>query len=211
MTHGELERFKTLLLQKKVKYEKMLQTSKDNQVGNFSSFYSNELSNYDNHPADMASDLYEAEKNLSMKASVERKLYLVNKALEKIKKGIYGICISCKKEIPLERLEAIPYTEFCIECEKKHEKTENYKTDARPIEEKAMGKPFNDKFISAGEEEHEGVDIWNILETHSSSNGPQDNMKTNSKGYYKRINEIDDMVEEVDRLSNRDSKKMFGE
>ncbi|WAM30608.1 hypothetical protein [Caldicellulosiruptor naganoensis] len=70
-----------------------------------------------------------------------------------------------------------------------------------------MRKPFNDKFVSTKEEEHEGLDIWSIFETHSSSNGPQDNMETNSKSYYKRINEIDDMVEEVDKLQTKTTRK----
>ena len=38
--------------------------------------------------------------------------------LEKIKKGKYGICEKCGKEIPLERLEVSPEARFCLKCEK---------------------------------------------------------------------------------------------
>jgi DnaK suppressor protein len=50
---------------------------------------------------------------------LELKLSDVNRALEKIKKGNYGICERCKKEIPLERLEVIPEARYCINCQKK--------------------------------------------------------------------------------------------
>jgi len=204
---AEMEMIKKMLLDKKSELERYLKNTKDNQISNFSTVYSNEVSNYDNHPADIASDLFEVEKNMSLKADMKRKLKLIEKALSKIEKGNFGYCISCKKEISIERLLAIPYAEFCIECQKKMEKQENYKTDQRPIEEKVLGKPFNDKFPSQGEEEHDGTDMWSILEMHSTSNGPQDEIVSNGRNYYKNINDIDDSVEEVDKISTDDAKK----
>jgi len=198
---AEIEMLKKLLLEKKSEVEEYLKNTKENQVANFSSLYSNEVSNYDNHPADIASDLFEAEKNMSFKADMKRKLELIEKALSKIEKGNFGYCMSCKKEIPIERLLAIPYTEFCIECQKDIENQENYQTDQRPIEEKVLGKPFNDMFPSQGEEEHDGTDMWSILEMHSTSNGPQDEVVSDGKNYYKNINDIDDSVEEIDKIS----------
>ncbi len=201
MQPAEIEMLKKLLLDKKSEVEQYLKNTKENQVASFSTLYSNEVSNYDNHPADIASDLFEAEKNMSLKADMKRKLELIEKALSKIEKGNFGYCISCKKEIPFDRLLAIPYTEFCIECQKDMEKRENYQTDQRPIEEKVLGKPFNDKYPSQGEEEHDGVDMWNLIKMHSTSNGPQDEMVSNGKNYYKSINDIDDSVEEIDKIS----------
>ncbi|ADQ40859.1 transcriptional regulator, TraR/DksA family [Caldicellulosiruptor acetigenus I77R1B] len=201
MQPAEIEMLKKLLLEKKSEVEQYLKNTEENQVANFSTLYSNEVSNYDNHPADIASDLFEAEKNMSLKADIKRKFELIEKALSKIEKGNFGYCISCKKEIPIERLLAIPYTEFCIECQKDMEKQENYLTDQRPIEEKVLGKPFNGKFPSQGEEEHDGVDMWNLIKMHSTSNGPQDEMVSDGKNYYKSINDIDDSVEEIDKIS----------
>lgn len=43
----------------------------------------------------------------------------INKALEKIEKGVYGVCEVCGKQINRERLEILPYARFCIECQRK--------------------------------------------------------------------------------------------
>ncbi len=43
----------------------------------------------------------------------------INKALEKIEKGVYGVCEVCGKQIKRERLEILPYARFCIECQRK--------------------------------------------------------------------------------------------
>lgn len=40
-------------------------------------------------------------------------------ALQKIEKGTYGKCHHCNKEIAEARLEAIPYAQACIDCQKK--------------------------------------------------------------------------------------------
>lgn len=42
----------------------------------------------------------------------------VDRALQKIAEGTYGTCDSCGREIPRERLEAIPATSLCVDCRK---------------------------------------------------------------------------------------------
>jgi len=50
---------------------------------------------------------------LSIEHSLETKLQNINLALERIKKGKYGICEKCKKEISEERLRAFPEAATC--------------------------------------------------------------------------------------------------
>lgn len=58
----------------------------------------------------------------------ERKLLKkIEKALEKIENGTYGICEICGAEIPIERLEARPVTDLCIECKTEQEEAEKLK------------------------------------------------------------------------------------
>jgi DnaK suppressor protein len=45
----------------------------------------------------------------------------IDLALSKIASGSYGICTSCKGEIPFKRLEAKPSVSLCRECQTKHE------------------------------------------------------------------------------------------
>ena len=40
----------------------------------------------------------------------------IEKALERLSEGIYGVCTSCGEDIPVPRLEAVPYAEECIDC-----------------------------------------------------------------------------------------------
>jgi len=50
------------------------------------------------------------------------RLQLIEAALARIENGHYGICMSCGKKIPAQRLEAIPYAILCIECKSSEER-----------------------------------------------------------------------------------------
>jgi len=51
-----------------------------------------------------------------------RELSQIDRALAHWNQGTYGICESCQKPISLARLNALPYTPFCINCEREMEK-----------------------------------------------------------------------------------------
>lgn len=55
---------------------------------------------------------------LPVEHSLEIRLKNIESALEKIKKGAYGKCEKCEKEIPLERLKVSPEAKFCLKCGK---------------------------------------------------------------------------------------------
>lgn len=210
MNSNEIIYFKELLENEKKKVSNIIEMMEKNQSAKYDSFTTSELSNYDNHPADIASEVYEVEKNTALRNDSIRKLHLIENALKKIEHGNFGICDYCQKEIEKERLEVIPYAKFCINCEKEYEKNSNNNENQRPSEEKVMGKPFNDKFVSqSSEEEYNGIDMWSIISTHATSDGPQDNTDFNSISYYKSVNEINDKVEEIDSISNKDQKRFL--
>lgn len=56
--------------------------------------------------------------NLTLERTLEGSLRDVEKALERIKKGTYGICKYCNKEIDEKRLRARPASSSCVECKK---------------------------------------------------------------------------------------------
>ena len=64
----------------------------------------------------MANEVEEYESLLPIEQTLELKLRDINLALEKIKKGKYGICEKCGKEIDIERLKTIPEARFCLKC-----------------------------------------------------------------------------------------------
>ncbi|MCE5324647.1 TraR/DksA C4-type zinc finger protein [bacterium] len=76
-----------------------------------------ELADYDNHPADAASDTYERTKDYAIDESFKAILEKISDALRKIEDGTYGKCDRCGGDINPNRLRAIPYATLCIECQ----------------------------------------------------------------------------------------------
>jgi len=56
--------------------------------------------------------------NLTLERTLESSLRDVNKALDRLKEGTYGICKYCNKQIDEKRLRARPASSSCIECKK---------------------------------------------------------------------------------------------
>lgn len=74
-----------------------------------------ELSDADQHPADVATETFNRERDASIAESVDGELTGVDEALERLDSGTYGRCEVCGRPIPPERLEALPATRFCVE------------------------------------------------------------------------------------------------
>ena len=66
--------------------------------------------------ADGGSMAFELEKDLTLDENTKDLLTQVEKALERISKKKYGDCEICEKPIPVNRLDALPYTTSCKEC-----------------------------------------------------------------------------------------------
>ncbi len=49
-------------------------------------------------------------------------LSAVRAALQRIDSGEYGICVDCGREIGAKRLEAVPWTPYCIEDQERHDR-----------------------------------------------------------------------------------------
>lgn len=66
--------------------------------------------------AEASSMKLEYAKELSIEQNTLDLLSKANRALERIDAGTYGICESCGKAIPVERLDVLPYSTLCVEC-----------------------------------------------------------------------------------------------
>ena len=62
---------------------------------------------------------FEYEKELSLVENARDLLRKVGHAEERIKKGKYGICEMCGKDIPVARLGVLPYVTTCVDCARK--------------------------------------------------------------------------------------------
>ena len=71
--------------------------------------------------ADRAANSYTKEFLFSQSSNERQILQMVDGALIRIRDGSFGECIACGEEINPKRLEAVPWTRHCIECQEKLE------------------------------------------------------------------------------------------
>jgi DnaK suppressor protein len=91
-----------------------------------------------------------------------RELHQIERALQRLKQGTYGICEGCGCKIPVGRLNALPYTTLCITCQREMEKYPEW-SDRR-----SAGN-WEHVYEAASQEEQAEVDISEI-EIDLSSN-----------------------------------------
>jgi DnaK suppressor protein len=72
--------------------------------------------------ADKAATAYSKELNFSLSDSDRETLVLIDDALARMAKSLYGSCANCGSEISEKRLEAVPWTQHCIDCQEQQEK-----------------------------------------------------------------------------------------
>ena len=132
-----------------------------------------ELSLYDNHPADVGTETFERGKDLGVKDNLEILLKKTDAALRKFDEGTWGICERCGGLIDSNRLEAMPSATLCVGCAEELESIE--KTSDRPVEEGVVRPPYGYRH---GEKRdvvaYDGIDTWEDVAVHGSSYTPQD-------------------------------------
>jgi RNA polymerase-binding transcription factor DksA len=75
---------------------------------------SSELSTIDQHPAELGTETFERELELTTLTIVEGELKEIDDALRRLDQGTYGICEECGKPIDEARLEAVPWARYCV-------------------------------------------------------------------------------------------------
>ncbi len=71
------------------------------------------------HKDEAAEEIEQYDNLLPIEHALEERLRDIDEALEKMKRGRYGWCDNCKKEIKIERLKAVPEAKLCLKCGKK--------------------------------------------------------------------------------------------
>jgi YteA family regulatory protein len=134
LTKDQLNNLKdTLINEKETLQSQIDQNEEEGYLEGSQREATGELSSYDNHPADSGTELFERTKTLAMDEHHEDQMGKVENALKAIEDGTYGKCAECGKEIPYERLEAIPYTLYCVD----HSQEQGVSND-RPAEEDVL-------------------------------------------------------------------------
>ena len=108
MNKKDIKKFKELLASRREGISKAAINTKEQGIGVSSDDLPDEV--------DLASSESEQSLNLRLR---DRELVLlkkIDKALQKIENGEYGVCEKCGEEIGIKRLEARPVTDLCIRC-----------------------------------------------------------------------------------------------
>jgi DnaK suppressor protein len=72
--------------------------------------------------ADKAASAYSKELNFSLSDGERNLLMLIDEAFNRMNDGAYGVCTNCGTTIGEKRLQAVPWTPFCIDCQELQEK-----------------------------------------------------------------------------------------
>lgn len=181
LTESQLDQLKKSLLDEKQDLEEHF-----DEIGNGPGLdeslrdSTGELSAADNHPADVGTEVFERSRDLAIDDNLDHQLNQINHALDLMDSGDYGKCEVCGQEIPFERLEALPYTTFCIE-----HTPEKSISERRAIEEEVMTLPPK----GAGEYRQQDAgrfddaDAWHTVEEYGNSDSPAMAAKRNVDNY----------------------------
>ncbi len=165
--------FKHLLDQHREHHMEILDDMENLTFGDNDNNNSAELSNYDNHPAEIASELFDIEHQMALKKLQEHDVDEINRAKEKIKDGTFGLCESCGEAIDPKRLELLPQAKLCIDCAREFDKhVQEMKGDKkknRPVEEQILhSSNLND---SARGEQFQDLMEYGSADSHQDRGG----------------------------------------
>lgn len=105
-----------------MKFKEKLLNLKAETKKNIESQELKEASNDVVDDVDQATDLIENLMGLTVTSNYQTNLVKIEEALKRIEDGEYGRCLSCGKDIPEGRLEILPFTIHCIDCQNAVEK-----------------------------------------------------------------------------------------
>ncbi len=158
----DIQFYKSRLLKAKAEAKEQLNNIEEGGLANSLQDSISELSSYDNHPADIGSEVFERSKDFALRDMALVRLSKIDRALEKITEGNYGLCDRCGQEIGEERLAVEAETNMCIECRREFEGRGN--PNVRPVEEEVVAMPYGGEpgtvLGEADQIEYDGEDAW---------------------------------------------------
>ncbi|HET6164007.1 MAG TPA: TraR/DksA C4-type zinc finger protein [Planctomycetota bacterium] len=115
LTTQQLDHFRELLEQRRHRLSSDLTLMQDEAL---------KVTGQDNSAdsvADAGTDNYEQDFTLGLIESEEALAREVDEALVRLEQAAFGVCETCETPIPLARLEILPFTRYCVECQQKRE------------------------------------------------------------------------------------------
>jgi DnaK suppressor protein len=67
---------------------------------------------------------------ISTTSRTRQKLASIQSALDRLARGEFGICEKCEEEIPLKRLQAVPWASYCVPCQERMESVGSFEEES---------------------------------------------------------------------------------
>jgi DnaK suppressor protein len=112
----DVERFKELLEEERRRVVDAIEYLHKENPGSIEEETEDETT--DNHIAETATATLDREIDYTLEENSEHVLAEIEGALKRIEEGTYGVCVNCGKAIAEERLTAIPWATYCIDCKR---------------------------------------------------------------------------------------------
>ncbi|UZQ85669.1 TraR/DksA C4-type zinc finger protein [Thermoclostridium stercorarium] len=215
MEKEKYRHYKYLLEQLKENHMEVLDDMHEGLPSGYEVTEDSELSRYDNHPADAATELFDAEMQSALKSGQKYIIKEIDDALNRIEAGNYGICETCGNSIEPERLEIIPYARNCVKCESLKEQELKYdmvsKSGHRPVEEDVLEKEMRGDYIHdiESDEPYDGEQALEEVLSFGSSDSPQDGAPLGNRQDAKENDRSVHEITDVDQISNEMYKKQL--
>lgn len=121
LTQDELSMLRTRLQDELVETEREIRDINE-QIRSFIETGQDDPVGVDNHIGDTADVIFERERLLSIQEWLTDRRGAIEQALGRMERGEYGRCENCGRQIPFERLEALPFASLCIDCQELQDK-----------------------------------------------------------------------------------------
>ena len=115
LSKTDVERFRDQLESQRAEAEHLLRRTAEEQQKGLAA----------NRPPELGDFCIEsaAREYLFERVSQQRRLLnRIESSLERIRSGTFGECIACGEQIPRKRLDAMPWTEYCLQCQDERER-----------------------------------------------------------------------------------------
>lgn len=119
------ERHARELLERERERLRGMRDSADEHLADSQEESTSEITTFDQHPGDVATETLEREQDESVREHAGAELEEVEAALERLDAGEYGRCEVCGTAIPGDRLEVLPQTRYCVEHQRERERAQD--------------------------------------------------------------------------------------
>lgn len=165
-----------------------------------------ELSGYDQHPADLGSEMFERARNLALGEHHLLRLEAIEQALRRWDEGVYGRCARCGGMIERPRLEAEPAAILCMGCANGQQ--QGTLSRDRPVEEEVLRPPVERTNGNERDDDgFDGEDAWQVVACMNARRDPDS--PRDEELYTEGSGNVDPNVDSIEQISNQEYKSQL--